>query len=75
MPAWMVEDPPAWLVVAGLVALVVLVMLFWRSRTSLSDLERRGDPRVKPRDLSARPGPRTRIREWLDPNTNRRPDE
>ena len=70
----LLEDPSPALILLGLVAVVALVLLFWRSRESFVDLERRGHPREIRRDLSARPGPRTRIREWLDPRTGRRED-
>ena len=72
--SWMLQDPSPGLILLGLVALVALVLLFWRSRESFVDLERRGHPRNERRDRSARPGPRTRIREWLDPRTDRRDD-
>lgn len=68
----MLADPPPWLVIAALVSVGVLVVLFWRSRDSLGDLERRGHPRNEPRNTSARGGPRARWRELFDPRTNQR---
>jgi hypothetical protein len=71
----MLGDPPLWLVIAALVSVVVLVVVFFRSRDSLSDLDRSGFPRNEPRDTSARTGPRARWRELFDPRTNHRDED
>jgi hypothetical protein len=69
------DDPPMWFYVLGVLAVAGLVLLFWRARTSLSDLEGAGHPAAERRDRSARQGPRTRVREWLDPNATGHEDD
>ncbi len=70
----LLQDPPLWFVILGVVAMLGLVIGFWRSRSSLRHLDRRGYPEVEPRDRSAIEGPRARVGEWFDPNATGRDD-
>ena len=71
----LLQDPPLWLVLLGILAAIGLAVLFWRGRSSLGDLDRRGHPSIQVRDRSARHGPQTRVREWIDPTATGRNDE